>query len=524
MAFKVTYSLTGAHMEELDREFDGAVEGLRGRLGQTFPALLGYREIEGGGVLENRNPADTRMVLSLHHQTPAARVEAIMQLAHERQRDWRRRPGEERGRLLLQVAERFRERQFELAAAMTLEVGKNRLEALGEVQECVDLIHYYVDQYAQNRGYAQKMGALTPGEQTLSILKPYGVFVVIEPFNFPLALAVGALAAALVTGNTAVFKLASATPWSAQNLLECFRDGGIPEGVVQMVQGGGAEVGQALVRHPRAAGIVFTGSYQTGMALLREFAVGGRWARPCLVEMGGKNPGIVGASADVGKAVTATWKSAFGLSGQKCSALSRVLVQAAIADEFRGRLEEAVDGLALGDPVRRATFMGPVIDARAVERYFQAVAQARTRGGRILSGGGDIRRERPELAHGHFVAPVIAQLPHDHPLTGQELFLPFLQVTTFDTIAEALAMANDVPYGLTAGIFSRDEDEIAYFLDHIEAGCTYVNRPTGITTGAWPGVNPFCGWKGSGGSGKGFLGPYYVAQFMREQSQTRHPF
>ncbi|MFZ7127466.1 MAG: aldehyde dehydrogenase family protein, partial [Desulfobacterales bacterium] len=451
------------------------------------------------------------------------RIDDMMRLAGDAQEEWRRTPGSERCRLLRRVADRFRDRQFDLAAVMTLEVGKNRLESLGEVQECVDMIRYYVDQFEQNDGYVRQMASLSPDENAVSILKPYGVFVVIEPFNFPLALAVGALTAALVTGNAAVFKLSSATPWSAQNLLECFRDGGIPEGVVQMAQGGGADVGEALVNHPLTAGIVFTGSYDTGTALMRNFGVGGPWARPCITEMGGKNPGIVGRSADIEKAVTASWKSGFGLSGQKCSAMSRLLVHEDIADDFLAGLTEAVGGLAVGDPVSKDTFIGPVIDARALERYFTAVEEAKSGGGRILLGGGDIRNRRPDLAHGYFVEPTIVQVPQDHALTRRELFLPFLNFYTFRSIEQAVDMANDVPYGLTAGIFSRDEEEIRYFLDGIEAGCIYVNRPTGITTGAWPGVNPFCGWKGSGGSGKGFLGPYYVAQFMREQSQTRHP-
>jgi 1-pyrroline-5-carboxylate dehydrogenase len=228
MAIKVTYSVTAGHLDALDREFEAALSRVRGRLGQVFPALLGYQVLAGGAVMENRNPADTRMLLGRHHQTPVERVDDLLSLAHDRQPDWWRLPGEERCRLLRRVADRFRERQFDLAAAMTLEVGKTRLESLGEVQECVDMIHYYVDQYEQNQGYVRKMAALSPGEETVSLLKPYGVFAVIEPFNFPLALAVGALTAALVGGNTAVFKPASATPWSAWNLLECFRDGGVP--------------------------------------------------------------------------------------------------------------------------------------------------------------------------------------------------------------------------------------------------------------------------------------------------------
>ncbi len=524
MAFKITYSMTQENMAEIDRQFDEAVQAVRARLGQSYPALDGYRPIAGDGVLENRSPSDTRVVLSRHEKTPVAQIDEIMKRAHQCQLAWWKRPYAERATLLRQVAEQIHRRQFELAAIMAMEVGKNRLESLGEVQESVDMISCYVDQFEQNQGYVRQMGSLSPGEDAKSILKPYGVFVVIEPFNYPMALAVGAISAALISGNTAVFKLASATPWSAQNLLECFRDGGIPEGVLQMVQGGGKAVGEALVSHPLTRGIAFTGSYEVGTDLIRRFGTGGKWVRPCITEMGGKNPGIVGRSADIDKAVVATWKSGFGLSGQKCSELSRIIVHQDVAEAFQAKLVAAVQNLVIGDPVDKTTFIGPVIDESAVARYFEAADLARQDGGRILTGGSDIRQTREDLRHGHFVEPAIAALPHAHPLTQRELFLPFLNFYTFSTIEEALEMANDIPYGLTAGIFSKDETEIEYFLDHIEAGCTYINRPTGITTGAWPGVNTFCGWKGSGGSGKGFLGPYYVAQFMREQSQTRHPY
>jgi 1-pyrroline-5-carboxylate dehydrogenase len=372
-------------------------------------------------------------------------------------------------------------------------------------------------------GFVQKMGALSPGEDATSILKPYGVFAAIEPFNFPMALAAGAIAAAMVAGNTVVMKIASTTPWTAQNLYESFRDAGLPEGVLQLIQGSGSKIGKALSEHKLTKGIVFTGSYDVGMGLIRNFGVGGRYVKPCIVEMGGKNPGIVCKSADIDKAVTATWKSGFGMTGQKCSELSRIYVHKDIADEFRTKLVDAVNNLVIGDPTKKETFIGPVIDERAYKKYEVAMEKATMNGGKILCGGHTLR-SKPEFAHGYFVEPTIIEANHDHPLTKEELFLPVLMFYTFDTIEEVIEKANDVDYGLTAGIFSRDEQEIQYFLDNIEAGVTYCNRPTGITTGAWPGVNPFCGWKGSGGSGKGFCGPYYVSQFMREQSQTKHPY
>ena len=194
--------------------------------------------------------------------------------------------------------------------------------------------------------------------------------------------------------------------------------------------------------------------------------------------MGGKNPGIICPSADFDQAVAGVWKSAFGLSGQKCSALSRLIVHQDMADDFIAALVKATEGLVVGDPVKKETFMGPVIEQSAVDRYFAALDAAGKNGGRILLGGGDIREERPELKNGYFVKPVIARMPHEHPLTQKELFLPFLNVYTFSAMEEAMEMANDIPYGLTSGIFTKDQAEIDYYLEHTRAGCAYVNRPT----------------------------------------------
>jgi 1-pyrroline-5-carboxylate dehydrogenase len=230
--------------------------------------------------------------------------------------------------------------------------------------------------------------------------------------------------------------------------------------------------------------------------------------------MGGKNPAIVTAHADLGKAAEGVARAAYGLSGQKCSACSRAVVVDAVHDEFVERLAAFAAGLRIGDPADRETFLGPVVNEAAVAR-FTAAADAARRDGRIAGGGG--RPDRPGL----FVDPtVVAGLPHGHALERDELFLPFVTVTRVASLDEALAEANAPDYGLTAGIFSEDAGEVARFLDEIEAGVVYVNRRAGATTGAWPGTQTFCGWKSSGSTGKGGLGRHYVPQFMREQSRT----
>ena len=242
-----------------------------------------------------------------------------------------------------------------------------------------------------------------------------------------------------------------------------------------------------------------------------------RWIKPCLLELGGKNAAIVMDSADLDAAAEGVTRSAFGLQNQKCSATSRVYVHENVSGMFLERLLERTRSLQIGDPTERDIFFGPVINAESVAKFERAVAQARKEG-EILLGGGRLTGER--FDRGHFVAPTIARLPLESALFREELFVPFLAIGEVSGLDQAIAETNKADYGLTAGIFSKRDAEITRFFDAVEAGVCYVNKRTGATTGAWPGAQPFTGWKGSGSSGKGGCGPYYVAQFMREQSRT----
>ncbi|MGH7263171.1 MAG: aldehyde dehydrogenase family protein, partial [Candidatus Rokuibacteriota bacterium] len=278
----------------------------------------------------------------------------------------------------------------------------------------------------------------------------------------------------------------------------------------------GDEVGMALVESSDVAGLVFTGSREVGERIARRF-IASR-LRPYILEMGGKNPAIVTASADLSKAVEGIARSAFGNSGQKCSACSRVYVDRRVFKEFVECLVEKTKSLRVGDPAERDVFLGPVINHRAVATYEAAVSLAR-RDGRILTGGEVL--SDGAYAHGHFVMPTIVdRLSLDHRILRDELFVPLVALAEVGSLEEALTWANRSEFGLTAGIFSEDPDEVRTFFDRIEAGVAYANRRGGATTGAWPGVNSFGGWKASGSSGKGAGGPYYVQQFLREQSET----
>jgi 1-pyrroline-5-carboxylate dehydrogenase len=387
---------------------------------------------------------------------------------------------------------------------------------MGDVTETADLIRYYCEQMDRSGGFDRPMARLTPQEETRSILRPYGVWAVISPFNFPAALAGGPIGGALAAGNTVVLKPSQETPLTAAALYAVFRDAGLPPSALHLVHGPGEPTGRALVEHPGVDGLLFTGSKAVGLSLRQRFA--GSWPRPCIAEMGGKNPAIVMPSADLDAAAEGVMRSAFGLQGQKCSACSRVYVHTAARARFTELLVDKTRALTIGDPSRHDVFLGPLIHDRAFAAYEGYSATAR-RDGRVLFGG-ETRRDG-ERAFGYFVAPTVVEgLPDGHPLMRDELFVPLVGVAEVSSFDEALRRANDTEYGLTAGLFSQDPAEVQAFLDTIEAGVVYVNRRAGATTGAWPGVQPFGGWKASGSTGKSSGGLYYVQQFLREQSRT----
>jgi len=514
---KITYATLRNDNEELHALYDEGIEKARSRLGAHHQNWIGGAGRDGDGVFELRSPIDREILVGTFARGTRQDVRDAVAAARAAQPAWRHTPWRDRLAVLRKAADLISERQMEYAALMAIEVGKSRLEALGEVEESADLIRYYADVYERNDGYVHRMDNLgDPTVHTRSVLRPFGVFAVISPFNFPMALAAGPSSGALMAGNAVVFKPASASAMSGVLLADAFRDAGLPGGVFNLVMGPGETVGQEIQENPGIDGIVFTGSYEVGMALFRTFST--RWPKPCIVEMGGKNPAIVTAKADLDEAASGIARSAFGFGGQKCSANSRVYVERRVHDELVRLLVEKTQNIAIGDPLLRANWLGPIVDERAVERYLAAVAEAR-RDGRVFVGGE--RLVEGDLARGTFIEPtVVGRLPADHRLFQDELFVPFTAVHAVDSLDEAIRLANDSTYGLTAGVYSEDPSEVDRFLDAIEAGVLYVNRRAGATTGAWPGVQAFGGWKGSGSTGKAGLSLYYPAHFMREQSHT----
>ena len=513
---KITYATLRNDNEELHAQYDRGLERARTQLGRSHPNLVGGRWIAGDGEFEKRSPIDGSAIGTFARGTEKDARDAIA-AARAAFPGWSRTPWQERVALLRRAADLISAQQMELAALMAIEVGKNRLEALGDVEETADLIRWSCDMMEQNHGFDHPMGNLGDATvHTRSVLKPLGVWVVISPFNFPMALSGGPSGAALAAGNTVVYKPSSDAPLSGSRLAQVFVEAGLPPGVFNMVMGPGETVGAELQASDGVDGITFTGSYEVGFALFRAFSR--RYPKPAIIEMGGKNPAIVSRTADLEEAAEGIVRSAFGFGGQKCSANSRVYVERPVYDGLLAQVAARTEAITIGNPLERQHWLGPVINQRAVDRYEAACAEAR-RDGRLLAGGE--RVTEGGLDRGFFVAPTVAvDLPTDHRLFRDELFVPFTAIAAVDSLDEAFPLANDSVYGLTAGFYGQDPAEIERFLAEIEAGVVYVNRRVGATTGAWPGIQPFGGWKGSTATGKAGGGLYYVQQFMREQSQT----
>ena len=516
-SFKVTYSTMNAELlEEFHQQFDVALAKVKKEIGSEHQNWVNGEKIKTESSKEKHCPADNTIILGKFAQASREQTDTAIKAAQNAFVQWNLVGWEKRCELLLNAAEIIHDRRYYLSAVMSIEVGKNRLEAMGDTEESADLIRYYCQIMAEENGFIRQMGRLTPNENVKGRLVPFGVWGVIAPFNFPLALSAGMAAGAMVTGNTVIFKPSSDAPWTGALLNQVFVDAGIPKGVFNLLNGPGSVVGDELVSNPAVDGLVFTGSKNVGMDIYHRFSK--IFPKPCIIEMGGKNPAIVTKTADLEAAAEGIMRSAFGLGGQKCSACSRAYIEEDIFKEFMDILIEKTMAIVIGDPTEEETFLGPLINEGAYTSY-QSYMESARKDGTVIYGGNVCTGSN--LEKGYFVEPaIIKDLQSDHPLVKKELFSPILYVRSVKGFQDALTLANDTEYGLTAGLFSNNKKEIDDFFNSIRAGVTYVNRRSGATTGAWPGVQPFCGWQSSGSTGKGCCGPYYVTQFMREQSRT----
>jgi 1-pyrroline-5-carboxylate dehydrogenase len=517
--FRLTYATMYNPPEELHTNFEKEVAIIKANLGKEYAMLIDGQDVLADEKFKDRSPVNTDLLLGIFQKGTEKHAEMAMKAARRAAKGWAETDWRARVALVRAAAARMDARIYELGAVLALEVGKNRMEALADAAEAADLLRYSADQMEANDGYIVKMDE-DPLEgytaENYSIMKPYGVWLVISPFNFPAALTGGPVGAALVTGNTVVIKPATDTPWTSRLIAECFQEAGFPAGVVNYVTGPGRTLGQALVDSPELDGITFTGSYDVGMQIYRDFAAS-RYPRPIILEMGGKNPAVVSRHADLDRAVQGIYRSSFGLQGQKCSATSRILVEEPVYDELVERLTVMTEAAVMGDPTEKDTFLGPVANQGGYNDY-KAFTEELSQAGTILTGG-KVRTDGM-FGKGYYCEPtIVADVPITHRLWKQEMFLPITMVHKVGSLEEAMTIANDVEYGLTAGIYGS-EDEVEWYFKNVEAGVVYANRPQGSTTGAWPGFQPFGGWKGSGSSGKNAGGHYYLLEYMREQVNT----
>lgn len=502
--------------ENFHKDFDSAIEQVKKELGKTYPNIINGQEITSDDLFSIQSPADKSITVAKFPKATKQNALDAIQAAKSAFFEWSNTPYQKRADIFKECADKFSKQKFRLAAIMSFENGKNRFEAMGDVDEAIDFLRFYSHQLEKNLGFAKSTVHPNPKEKTQTVMKPYGVWGIIAPFNFPSAIAIGMTTGALLTGNTAVLKPASDTPLSSYEFVKLVYSK-MPKGAINFVTGSGSVIGKTIIESQDVAGIAFTGSREVGMAGFQEFTK--NTTKPFIAEMGGKNPVIVCNTANLEKAVNGVAKAAFGYGGQKCSACSRVYVHKDVSKEFVSKLVQKTRELKIGLPWEKDTFLGPIINESARKKFEEAAKLAK-KDGKVLAGGNTLQDS--QYKNGIYVEPtIVTGLSPDHKLVKEELFLPFLCILEYESFDEAIKKANDVEYGLTAGVFTENKDHLEEFFNKIQAGVVYANREASATTAALVSSQPFVGWKNSGTTGKGAGGENYLQQFMRSQTQTR---
>ncbi|MCC6790191.1 MAG: aldehyde dehydrogenase family protein [Thermomicrobiales bacterium] len=460
-----------------------------------------WRPAASGETTENRSPANTDDLLGRFASSDAGEVDAAIASAQEAFQGWRTTSPIARANILFKAAEILASRQNEIGKELTREEGKTLKEGIGETGRAIQILRYVAGEIQQPSG--EHYPSMNPQTLLYTVREPLGVVGVITPWNFPIAIPAWKIAPAIGFGNTVVFKPASLTPLCAVRFVEALAEAGLPAGVVNLVLGGAGKVGNSLVRDQRITAISFTGSEQVG-GQLKKIVAGGN--TKLQLELGGKNPAIVLADADMDHAITHLVTGAMWSTGQKCTATSRAIVDRRIADELTAKLTERIKGLKVGDPLAAETQVGPVIDEGAVKRILGDIDRGKSEGAEVLAGGS--RLEDNGRGNGYFVAPTLFGGVDPSSSLGQdELFGPVLGVIPVDSYDEAIAVANSVRYGLSASIFTRDLGKAMAFARDIQAGIVHVNSET---PGAEPQV-PFGGYKAS-------------SSYSREQGKASREF
>ncbi|MGC9224334.1 MAG: L-glutamate gamma-semialdehyde dehydrogenase [Terracidiphilus sp.] len=487
-----------------------ALDHVAAHLGSEYSLIVGGKRLKTPERIRSINPARPAQVVGIHQKAGAAQVETAMSAALQAFESWRKTTVEERASLLLGAAEILRRRRFEFMAWLTYEVGKNWAEADADVGETIDFLEFYARE-------ALRLAAAVPpiqypGERDELLYIPLGVGAVIPPWNFPLAIMAGMTSASIVAGNTVVLKPSSDAPTIAARFVEVLEEAGMPDGVVNFCPGSGATFGNAIVEHPKTRFIAFTGSRPVGLEIHLRAAQaqpGQIWIKRTILEMGGKDSILVAEDADLDAAVEGVVASAFGFSGQKCSACSRVILEEPIYDVFVERLRERVAKLTVGDPAANSN-VGPVINQAALDSMLGYIETGKKEG-RLVAGGNAPANE----AGGFYLEPTIfADVAPNAVIAQEEIFGPVLALIKVANFEEGLRVANNTEYGLTGALYSTNRDHLDRARRDFHVGNLYFNRKC---TGAMVGAHPFGGFNMSGTDSKAG-GPDYLYLFTQAKS------
>ncbi|WP_018932328.1 alpha-ketoglutaric semialdehyde dehydrogenase GucD [Gracilibacillus lacisalsi] len=471
--------------------------------GKAFLNYIGgeWKETVSGEVLESYNPANKNEVVGSVQSSTRSEVDEAVAQAKKAQKSWRKLAGAERGNYLYKAAAILEENLEEIATTMTKEMGKSLPEAKGETTRGIQILKYYAGEGMRSDG------DLIPSTDASALMfskrVPIGVVGVITPWNFPVAIPIWKMAPALIYGNTVVLKPATEGAVTAAKVMKCFEKAGFPAGVVNFVTGSGSVIGQGLAENPDVNAVTFTGSNNVGKNIGKVVAArGGKYQ----LEMGGKNPIIIAEDADIEAAVDATLSGGLKSTGQKCTCSSRVIVQSSIYDQFKERLIEKAKEITVGDGMDASTWMGPCASEGQFNTVKHYIAKGQEEGATLVLGGNQITEGN--LKDGYYIEPTIFdEVTTNMTIAQEEIFGPVLALMKVDTVEEAIELANDVEYGLSASIFSKNIDHILSFIDDIEAGLVRINSETaGVELQA-----PFGGMKAS-------------SSYSREQGQAAKEF
>src|ERR671913_903686 len=484
-----------------------ALQDVGSSLGESYPLVIGGKRIETDGEIVSVNPANPSQVVGRVAAASEREADMALETATNAFESWSRTAPEARARVLLRASAIIKRRRYELLAWEAHECGKTWAEADAEVAEAVDFMEYYSREMLRLKDGVEIYSV--PGEESRYFYQPMGVGVTIAPWNFPVAILMGMTSAAVVAGTTVVMKPSEFTSVIGAKVMEIFEEAGAPEGVVNFVPGYGSEIGDYLVQDARTRFISFTGSMRTGLRI-NELAArqieNQRWVKRVIAEMGGKDAMVIDDSADLDSAASDIVKSAYGYSGQKCSAASRAILHADVYDEVLGKVVENAKALKIGVPAEGGADVnvGPVISEPQFEKVSNYVNAGKREGERVLG------EDPGDPQSGYFVSPTIFEVERDATVAREEIFGPVLSVIKARDFDEALRVANDSPYGLTGGVYSKNRDHLELARREFKAGNVYFNR--GIT-GALVGVQPFGGFGMSGTDSKAG-GPDYLPLHM----------